>query len=202
VEGRDYLRIASPQQAGSRHAGIEVAEIFMYACHWCYTFEPQLSKWRATIPEDVEFVRIHAGFDALSTVHRRAFYAAQVLEKGGDGDRLFFEEIHERGNSLSDETALAELFARLGVDHQTFQRTLDSSAVESSVKAADDLVTAYRVTAVPSIVVNGKYLTNGSMARSYDNWFRIIDELVRRERDAETKSAAVASEPGSEARGP
>ena len=46
---------------------------------------------------------------------------------------------------------------------------------------ADDLIRRYRVGATPNIVVDGKYLTDGSMAGSYDRWFAIIDALAERE---------------------
>ncbi len=51
--------------------------------------------------------------------------------------------------------------------------------------SARDLVTRYRIPETPTLVVNGKYLTRGELAQSYETWFEIIDELSAVERALE-----------------
>ena len=41
---------------------------------------------------------------------------------------------------------------------------------------------AYRMMGVPTIVVNGKYITNGRMSKNYDRWIEIVDYLIQLER--------------------
>ncbi len=73
---------------------------------------------------------------------------------------------------------MADFFAEFGVDADTFSSTFNSFAVHTKVQRAKDLVQRYRVTGTPGIVVEGKYLTSGTLAQSYENWFAIIDELA------------------------
>ena len=70
------------------------------------------------------------------------------------------------------------------MDRDTFQKTFNSFGVDAKISRANDLVKRYQVTGTPAIVVNGKYLTNGQMAGSYDTWFAIIDELAAKEHAA------------------
>jgi thiol:disulfide interchange protein DsbA len=56
--------------------------------------------------------------------------------------------------------------------------------VNTKLKRAEELVRRYRVQSTPTVVVNGKYLTQGSQAGSYDAWFAIIDDLAAREHAA------------------
>jgi len=44
--------------------------------------------------------------------------------------------------------------------------------VNAKVKQADSLIERYKVTSTPSVVVNGKYVTAGTMAGSYEALFR------------------------------
>jgi hypothetical protein len=46
------------------------------------------------------------------------------------------------------------------------------------------MIRRYAVPSTPSVVVNGKYLTDGRMAGSYEGWFKIIDQLAAAEQSA------------------
>jgi thiol:disulfide interchange protein DsbA len=46
------------------------------------------------------------------------------------------------------------------------------------------MVQRYGVRGVPAMVIEGKYLVTGPMAKSYDNMLKITDFLVEKERKA------------------
>lgn len=184
VEGTHYRRITPAQPTSSETGQIEVAEVFMYSCPACYSFEPLLARWEATKADNVNFIRIPASFNAIAVLHAKAFYTAEAL---GIVDQIhgpFFEEFHQKRNALDSEAALSDFFGRFGVDKATFKDTFNSFAVHTKVQRADDLIKRYRVPSTPTIVVNGKYLTNGQMAGSYEAWFRVIDQLAAAEAGA------------------
>ena len=64
VEGADYdlispaIRTADPDK-------IEVVEFFWYGCGHCYTFEPMITQWKKTLPEDVDFHGKRSGFNPV-----------------------------------------------------------------------------------------------------------------------------------------
>ncbi len=183
-EGEHYERLPAPQPTVTGPGRVEVAEIFRYDCVHCYAFEPHLERWRAGTPGHVELVRIPAAFNARERLHARAFYAAEALGVLEDAHTAFFEEIHVHGNLLDSDSDLAAFFERFGVDAESFGRVFDSFAVHAKAARAQELVRRYRVAATPSIVVNGKYLSRGSMAGSYETWLEIVDELASAERAA------------------
>ena len=41
----------------------------------------------------------------------------------------------------------------------------------------------YKITGVPAIIVNGKYMVSGSTAGSFENVTKVIDLLIERERE-------------------
>ena len=184
---KDYqLLVPAQPTVGSASGKVEVAEIFMFSCPHCAAFEPRLQAWLKKAPGYVSFVRVPAIWGALPELHARAYYTAEGLGKTAEIDGPFFDEIHVKHNLLGPDgetvvNQLAALFARFGVDDRTFRSTFYSFAVDGKVSRATDLVKRYKVPGTPAVVINGKYLTNGTMAGSYDTWFAIIDELVAKE---------------------
>jgi thiol:disulfide interchange protein DsbA len=137
-------------------------------------------------------VRVPAPWNPAATLHARAYYAAEALGKTEEIDGDFFAEIHTNRNMLDTEAKLAALFAKHGVDEATFKSTFNSFAVNAKLKRAEELVRRYRVQSTPTVVVNGKYSTTGTMAGSYEAWFAIIDDLAAREHTAATSGGASA----------
>jgi protein dithiol oxidoreductase (disulfide-forming) len=116
-------------------------------------------------------------------LHARMFYTAQRLERGEEMHTAFFREIHERGNMLDTEEKIQEFFGSFGVDAATFKAAWDSFEVQAKLQRADELNRRYRISSVPTIIVNGKYTTDGPMAGSYDALLDLVDELVVAERE-------------------
>jgi protein dithiol oxidoreductase (disulfide-forming) len=179
--GRQYERLAPTQPTSSGPEQVEVAEVFWYGCPHCFAFDPILKKWIASKPEYVSFIRIPAVWNDLLKLHARAFYTAEELGKGAEMHDAFFKEIHEKGNHLDSEEKLQEFFGRFGVAAADFKRTFDSLAVNSKVQHADELNRRYKISSVPTIVVNGKYVTDGTMAGSWDTLLELVSELAAAE---------------------
>ena len=179
--GKQYTLISPAQPTGSPAGQVEVTEIFMFGCPGCYAFEPQLQKWLATKPAYVNFVRVPAMWEPWAPLHARAYYTAEALGKLKDIEGPFFNEFHAKGNKLDTEAKIAAFFQLYGVDPATFKNTFNSFSVVAKVKRADELVKRYQAQSTPTVIVNGKYLTTGQQAGTYEAWFRVIDELAARE---------------------
>jgi thiol:disulfide interchange protein DsbA len=182
-EAGSQYQILTPAQptVGEAHGKVEVAEIFMFGCPHCAAFEPLLQSWLKTAPSYVSFVRIPAVWNALAELHARAYYTAEALGKTAEIDGPFFNEIHVKHNMLDSVDKLAAFFAQFGVDDKTFRSKFTSFEIDAKVSRAADLVKRYKVPGTPAIVIDGKYLTNGAMAGTYDMWFEIIDDLAAQE---------------------
>lgn len=190
-EAGKHYAVINPAQPTSTDAGqVEVAEVFQYSCPGCFGFEPHLERWLARKADYVNFIRIPAPWSAASILHARAYYTAEALGKTEEIDGPFFAEIHTNRNLLETEAKLADFFAKHGVDEATFKSTFNSFAVNAKLKRAEELIRRYRVQSTPTVIVNGKYSTTGSMAGSYDAWFAIIDDLAAREHAAASGGSA------------
>ena len=178
VAGRDYdvLAAALPPTADAER--VTVMEFFGFWCFPCYAFEPELTRWSAEAPAHVAFTRVPVLFGAYAeaALHARAFYAAEALGKLDTMHAAFYDEIHVRGNRLSSREALAEFFARFGVDGATFDAAFDSRDVDERVQRAVALSREYGIDAVPALVVAGRYVTRSSMVAP--DVLAVVDQLV------------------------
>lgn len=178
-EGIEYRRITPAQPTGTEK--IEVIELFWYGCPHCFNFEPHLNAWLRRKPENVEFTRIPAVFNAQWALHARAFYTAEAL---GVLDRVhgtLFETIHVKKRRLNSEQELAALFASQGVDEKTFRQTFNSFAVDAKVRRAADLSQRYQIEGVPALIVEGKYRIEGPTAGGLRAMIDVLGYLIDQE---------------------
>ncbi len=179
--GKDYQVLTPAQPTTSDKNRVEVAEVFMFGCPGCFGFEPHLEKWLPTKPDYVSFVRIPAIWNAVAEMHARAYYTAEALGKSDEIAGPFFDEFHRKGNRLDSLDKLAEFFGRFGVAEKAFRETFYSAAIDAKMRRAQELTKSYHVTSTPTVVVNGKYVTTGTMAGTYPRWFAIIESLAASE---------------------
>lgn len=143
---------------------VEVIEFFWYGCPHCNNFEPTLNKWLATKPENVVFLRIPAIFRENFIPHARAYYTAEYLKVTDKLHEAIFKAYHEDNKKLLDKTEIEALFVKNGVSKEAFDKAWHSFVVQSKLKRAINLTGRYGITSVPTMVVNGKYQTNATMA--------------------------------------
>ena len=186
-EGTHYIRMVPTQPTVGGADKIEVAEFFWYGCPHCYDFEPSINAWSERQTANVRFVRIPAMWNGLVQLHARLYYTEEVLARNGTIKEpavfrdAVFQEYHRRGNRLTTEASIAQLFQRFGVSADEFDRTWKSFEVDQKLRVAEDLARRYSISSVPAVVVNGKYRSGGAEAGSYPKLLEVMDELVARE---------------------
>lgn len=170
-----------PEQPTDSGDKIEVLEFFWYGCPHCYTFEPYINAWKKSKPANVEFSRVPAIFRPDWEVQARAYYAMSNMGVIESMHEKIFAAIHKDKKRLEKKEQLTDFIVKNGVDREKFEAEYNSFSVDSMVRKAKKLQTAYKIEGVPSIAVNGKYLTSGSMSGSYQNMVNILDYLVKKE---------------------
>ncbi|MFT6625322.1 MAG: thiol:disulfide interchange protein DsbA [Cycloclasticus sp.] len=181
AEGVDY-QLIKPSQPTDDPNRIEVVEIFWYGCPHCNYFEPSLGPWVKAAPKDVNFYRLPAVFNDQWEVHARAYFAAEILNVLDKSHDDLFHALHVEHKVLNTLKKLAKFYTQYGVDEKLFEKTYRSFVVNTKIARSKDMVGRYGVNGVPAIVVEGKYLVTGSMAKSYENMIKIMDYLVEKER--------------------
>lgn len=176
VEGKQYLKLSTPL-AGVAADG-EVVEFFSYTCPHCHAFEPTLHQWLARKPAKVQFKRVPVVINAVAKVTQKVYYA---LEAMGQIDalhaKLFSAVQADMSKFQSMESAQAEL-VKLGVDGARFKQMAESFGVQSKCQQATNLAQAISSHGVPTLVVNGRWVTSPSIAQGYPEVLATLDHVL------------------------
>lgn len=166
---------------------VEVIEYFWFGCPHCFAFEPTINAWNEQKPDYVEFVREAPPLNPSWEPHSRAFYAAELMGVTDEFLEPMFNAIHVERRTLRSPKQIVKFVGELGLDADKFDKTMDSFAANTRINQAMQMAAGSGLTGVPSIVINGKYLTGGSIAGGNDNIIRVINELTASEHALMTK---------------
>ena len=181
-EGQDW-RAIDPPQPSDVPGKIEVLEFFSYGCPHCSSLNPLVKSWATTLGEDVAFRRVPVTFGRSAWANLARLYYA--LESTGDLDRLdqeVFSALHEQRVKLYTEPAIIEWLNDKAVDAAAFSNAFNSFDVQTKVGRSDYLVGKYRIDAVPTITVAGRYAVLGRRVKGLPELLAIADELIARAR--------------------
>jgi thiol:disulfide interchange protein DsbA len=184
--GKNYFVLDNPVRTNNSDK-VEVVEVFQYGCGHCYQFSPVVTEWSASLPEDTDYVRIPAVWDARMDLLARAYYTAQALGMGEELHPELFAAYHQQRNRMRNEREIAEVFVANGVDRDTFSKNFNSFGVISQSMQAKAKTLGYRITGTPAMIVNGKYRISGESAGSNDAMLDVAEYLVEKERQAASK---------------
>ncbi|MGY8814678.1 MAG: thiol:disulfide interchange protein DsbA/DsbL [Gammaproteobacteria bacterium] len=180
IEGKyTEIKPALPTQTGDK---IEVIEVFWYGCPHCYSFEPFLEAWIKTLPDDVEFIRTPGVLNQAWIPHAKAYYTAEKLDIVEKIHRPFFDAIHKQKQPLNTEQQIMAFFSDHGVSADDFNRVYNSKEIDTKIRQAYFAARDYKITGVPSVIINGKYLASGTISGTFENMLNIIDQLIEKER--------------------
>ncbi|VAW54737.1 Periplasmic thiol:disulfide interchange protein DsbA [hydrothermal vent metagenome] len=184
-EGVNYKTFPQlPTETGDK---IEVLEFFWYGCPHCNSFEPYINTWKKSKPANVEFARVPAIFRPDWEIQARAYYALSNMGVIEDIHGKIFKAIHKDKKKLNKKEVLTDFIVSNGIDRKKFEEEYKSFAVDTLVRKAKKMQTAYKIQGVPSVAVNGKYVTSGSMTGSYENLINVINYLIEKESKKSSK---------------
>ena len=178
-EGVHYKELA--QQATDSGDKIEVLEFFWYGCPHCYSFEPFIQSWKKSKAANVEFTRVPTIFRPEWEVQARSYYALVNMNAIEDVHGKIFEAVHKDKKRLNTMELIADFVGKNGADKNLFIKEYNSFTVDGMVRKSKKEQKAYKLEGVPTIAVNGKYITSGTMAGSYENLINIINHLIEKE---------------------
>ena len=175
-----YQTLASPQPT-SVSDKVEVVEMFWYGCNHCYSLEPEIQEWLKTKPDYIEFVRVPAVFRDNWVPLARAWYVIQTLDLGEQVHVNLFRALHVKKQNLNNVGLLRKFFVDEGVSAEQFDEVYNSFSVDSMARNAAKLTRDYKITGVPSIIVNGRYMTSATLAGGHEALMAEVDLLAARE---------------------
>jgi len=182
AEGIEYLKINPAVYTSVEKGQVEVVELFWYMCPHCFRFEPVISKWKATKPKNVVFKRVPAIFNPRWKFFAKVYYTNQLLGIEEKIHEPLFKALHEKRARLGNEAAIANFVEQnAGIKKQKFMEVFNSFSVDTKVRKAEDLSKRYQAQGVPSLVVNGKWRTGGTIAGGHEGMIKVLDQLIKLE---------------------
>ena len=177
TEGLDYKVLPSIQPTESK-GKIEVIELFWYACPHCHDLEPDIEAWIKRQKKDVVFKRVPIAFREDFLPHSQIFYALEAMGKEVEFTPKVMKAIHVDRKQMLKEDEIMAWAGSVGLDVNAFGAAYKSFTVITKAKTANTIGSAYRVDGVPTLVVQGKYITSPSIAGTKTRAIESLDYLV------------------------
>ena len=161
VEGVEYQRLAQPQPTDTGKK-VEVLEFFWYNCPHCHAFEPHLAEWAKKQGDHIVLKRIPVGFRESFAPQQKLYFTLESMNRL-DLHRVVFDAIHQRRMKLNTEAEIMAFIEKQQIDQKKFAETFNSFSVQSRVARVRQLQEAFRIDGVPTVAIDGQYLTSPSI---------------------------------------
>ncbi len=182
-EGTQFTRVEPPVPPAA-NGKIEVLEFFSYACPHCNAFEPSVDAWSKKLPADVSFKRVPVHFLMNAENFARTYYALETIGQVDALNRKIFAAVHVDRLRLDKPEDIAALVAKNGADGAKFLSAFNSFSVATNVTRAKKLAESYKLDGVPTMAVQGRYVTSPGQAGNAERALAVVDYLVARARKA------------------
>lgn len=179
VEGRDYTVVENPGQV-EVPGKIEVREFFWYGCGHCHALEPHMQTWLKNMPKDVNFVRTPAAMNPTWEVAARGYYVTEALGVRRFTHLSLFDAANKNIQTIASPDSLAKFYVKFGIPEEKFKSMYSSFPISSKIAQSNQLARQYKLTGVPAVVVNGKYVVQGEDAKVP----QVINYLIEKEKKA------------------
>src|SRR5262245_16602692 len=178
----EYRLIEPPQptETGDR---IEVIDFFWYGCPYCNQLLPFLEAWIKTKPADVTVRRLPAILKDSWVPHARIYYTLELLNEAERLHSRVFHSYHVEELHMSKPDVMEQWAVKNGIDRRRWVDAYFSPEVDGKIARAARAMKLYNVEGTPSIAVDGRYITSGSMAPSIKGMVVVLDDLIRIARD-------------------
>jgi len=180
--GKDF-RVINPPRPTESGDRIEVLEFFSYGCPHCHELEPVVEAWLKQLPKDVQFRRIPITFNREAWALLAKMYLTYELM--GDAERMSlptFSAVHNDHVNLEDEATRNAWLQKNGVNVAKFNENFRSFSVASKLQRATQVAASYQIQGVPTLAVDGKYMTAPSMTNSLEGTMAAVNQLIVRAR--------------------
>lgn len=201
-----YETLAQPQHTDAGNK-VEVIEFFGYFCPHCNVFEPALADWVKKQKDNIVFKRVHVAFGAAggtqlkaTTAQQKMYYTLEAMGKVEELHPKIFNAIHAQRQTLYSDDAITQFIVKQGIDKQKYTDLANSFGVQSKMNAATKMQANYGIQGVPTIVIDGRYVTSPEIAsRTLKNRneladgaaaLRVMDGLVAKLKAERSKDGA------------
>ena len=188
--GTEFEAVAQPI-ATDNAAKIEVMEIFWYGCIHCYQMDAPLIAWVKKLPSDVYFKRVPGLPNPSWAPMAKAFYAMETLGVAEKLHTPLFDAINKSKtlNPTDEKAAIAWVTQQSGMDKLKVEQAFKSFTINTNLNRAAQIFRASGATGVPSLVIDGKYITSSTMSGGNEQALKVADYIIGNVRADKAKIA-------------
>ena len=179
VEGQQYKRLAAPLPTQAGPGKIEVLEFFSYECPFCNAFEPALEAWAKEQPADVVLRRVPVYFLPNAQNYQRIYFALEELGLVNSMQAKVFAAVHEQHVDLNSPEAIAAWVGKTGIDAKKFMAAFNSFSTSASLGRAKQVIASYAIESIPTLAIQGRFLTSPSMAGGAPQTLAVMNSLIQ-----------------------
>ncbi|GGC63942.1 thiol:disulfide interchange protein DsbA/DsbL [Undibacterium terreum] len=193
-DGADYQTLKSPQSSQTVGKKIEVIEFFMYHCPACNELEPALQEWVKKQGDNIVFRRIHVPHTGPADPEAHLFLTLQAMKNEDALHDKIERTWHVEHQRLLTDADNINWAAKNGLDKAKFTEVYNSFAVTTQLRNLARVVAGYQVDSTPTLVVDGRYLTNPAMVDEanpgtprptlYKATLQVVDALIAKAKAA------------------
>lgn len=184
--GKEY-DVISPIPIEQEAGRVNVTELFWYTCPHCKVLEKEfVGQYLKQKADNVDFVQMPAVFSKArhqDTFFAKLFYVVQVLDADGKKNlhHKIFSALHDSGRRLDNMGAVNRFLVAQGFKQADIDAAYQSMQLTAKVNYALQFTQGSGADSVPTIIVNGKYLTSAGKAGGYDKLIKVVNYLTEKE---------------------
>ncbi|CDT30291.1 MULTISPECIES: thiol:disulfide interchange protein DsbA/DsbL [Vibrio] len=159
-----------------------VTEFFSFYCPHCNSFEPIIQQLKQQLPKDAKLQKNHVSFMGgnMGLPMSKAYATMIALKVEDKMVPVMFNRIHTMNKPPRDEEELRQIFLDEGVDAKKFDAAYNGFAVDSMVRRFDKAFKDSGLSGVPAVVVNNRYLVEAQGINSLDEYFELVNFLLKK----------------------
>ncbi|ANP75183.1 MULTISPECIES: thiol:disulfide interchange protein DsbA/DsbL [Vibrio] len=159
-----------------------VTEFFSFYCPHCNSFEPIIQQLKQQLPKDAKLQKNHVSFMGgnMGLPMSKAYATMIALKVEDKMVPVMFNRIHTMNKPPRDEAELRQIFLDEGVDAKKFDAAYNGFAVDSMVRRFDKAFKDSGLSGVPAVVVNNRYLIDAQGINSLDEYFELVNFLLKK----------------------
>tara|TARA_Y100001935_G_scaffold126703_1_gene105101 strand:+ start:531 stop:1223 length:693 start_codon:yes stop_codon:yes gene_type:complete len=179
IEGRDYTLVEKPRRI--RGERIELIEFFSYACVHCYRLEAILKDWIPNQKDKIEFVQIPAVMSNYWSILGKHYFTLKRLKKLDRHHIGIFNSIHSSGRIFDSEEKLFDFVKTTNIEFDSYEKIFRSIEVKSDIQRANQMARRLKISAVPTFVVQGKYIVTTGRDVGLRRAKQVVEFLIDKE---------------------
>ncbi|CAK1752890.1 thiol:disulfide interchange protein DsbA [Vibrio crassostreae] len=159
-----------------------VTEFFSFYCPHCNSFEPIIQQLKQQLPKDAKLQKNHVSFMGgnMGLPMSKAYATMIALKVEDKMVPVMFNRIHTMNKPPRDEAELRQIFLDEGVDAKKFDAAYNGFAVDSMVRRFDKAFKDSGLSGVPAVIVNNRYLVEAQGISSLDEYFELVNFLLKK----------------------